>query len=203
MATSSQSARSTAAPSTAATSSPATSESVRDPIAEARRQWLAHGWDDAAPGMAAVTTITRAQQILEARVEEALSPFGLSFARFEILRLLGFTRAGRLPMGKISDRLQIHPASVTSAVKRLEREGLIARAPDPDDNRVVLASLLDEGRRVLEPATAAVNHVFESTGLDEDDIERLIALLDPIRASAGDRIDRRPKVPGDQLAPDD
>lgn len=138
--------------------------------------------------MAAVTTITRVQQILEGRVEEALSPFGLTFARFEILRLLGFTRTGRLPMGKISDRLQIHPASVTSAVKRLEREGLISRQSDLDDNRVVLASLLPQGRRLLEPATAAVNEVFESTGLEADEIERLLGLLDPIRARAGDRV---------------
>lgn len=164
-----------------------TSQLARDPIAEARRQWVAHGWGEAAPGMTAVTTITRVQQILEARVEEALAPFGLSFARFEILRLLGFTRTGRLPMGKISDRLQIHPASVTSAVKRLERERLIARQPDADDNRVVLASLLPEGRRVLEPATAAVNEVFESTGLTTDEIGRLNELLDRIRALAGDR----------------
>ena len=163
-----------------------TSHSTRDPIAEARRQWVAHGWDDAAPGMAAVTTITRVQQIVTARVEEALSPFGLSFARFEIMRLLGFTRTGRLPMGKISDRLQIHPASVTSAVKRLEREGLIRRQPDAADNRVVLASLLPEGQRVLEPATAAVNEVFESTGLVDEEIEQLIELLNPIRALAGD-----------------
>jgi len=167
-----------------------TSQLARDPIAEARRQWIAHGWGEAAPGMTAVTTITRVQQILEARVEEVLSPFGLSFARFEILRLLGFTRTGRLPMGKISDRLQIHPASVTSAVKRLERERLIARQPDADDNRVVLASLLPDGRRVLEPATAAVNEVFESTGLTTDEIGHLNELLDRIRALAGDRIEQ-------------
>lgn len=160
-----------------------------DPIAEARRQWVAHGWEESAAGMAAVTTITRAQQILEARVEEVLAPYGLTFARFEILRLLGFTRTGRLPMGKISDRLQIHPASVTSAVKRLEREGLITRQPDTEDNRVVLASLLPAGRRLIEPATDAVNAVFASTGLERAQLEQLIELLDPIRAAAGDPIE--------------
>ena len=171
---------------------PTTQQSVLDPIAEARRQWVAHGWEAAAPGMAVVTTITRVQQILEARVEEALAPFGLTFARFEILRLLGFTRTGRLPMGKISDRLQIHPASVTSAVKRLEREGLIARQPDADDNRVVLASLLPAGEQVLEPATAAVNEVFGSTGLGRSETERLIGLLNPVRALAGDHVEVPP-----------
>lgn len=161
-----------------------------DPIAEARRQWVAHGWEDAAAGMAAVTTITRVQQILVARVEEALAPHGLTFARFEILRLLGFTQKGMLPMGKISDRLQVHPASVTSAVKRLEREGLIRRENDLMDNRVVLAVLQPRGRDLLAPATVAVNRVFRALGLDDDQLELLIRLVDPIRLAAGDPVDR-------------
>lgn len=160
-----------------------------DPIAEAKRQWIAHGWEEAASGMAAVTTITRVQQILVGRVEEALAPLGLTFARFEILRLLGFTRTGRLPMGKISDRLQVHPASVTSAVKRLEREGLIRRESSHDDNRIVLAVLQPRGETVLGPATAAVNRVFETTGLDDERLDALVDLMGPIRAGAGDRVE--------------
>lgn len=168
---------------------------LRDPIAEATRQWAAHGWKDAATGMAAVTTITRVQQILAGRVEAALAPFGLSFARFEILRLLGFTRTGRLPMGKISDRLQVHPASVTSAVKRLEREGLIRRETDEHDNRVVLAVLQPPGESMLEPVTEAVNSVFRSTGLNDGALASLIDLMTPIRDAAGDPTE--PTTPGD------
>jgi DNA-binding MarR family transcriptional regulator len=159
---------------------------TRDPIAEARRQWEAHGWHASAPGMEAVTTLVRVQQILVGRVETALAPHGLTFARFEILRLLGFTRAGRLPMGKISDRLQVHPASVTSAVKRLEREGLIVRHTDEDDSRVVLAVLTDKGRELLEPSTTAVNEVFEDVGLGDRALDELIDLVAPIRRGAGD-----------------
>lgn len=159
-----------------------------DPIAEARRQWMAHGWDDAAPGMAAVTTITRVQQLLAAQVEEVLAPLGLTFARFEILRLLGFTRKGRLPMGKISERLQVHPASVTSAVKRLEKDGLISRSSDEDDSRVVIAALTADGRRILDPATSVVNEVFESIDLDADRLMQLMELLDILRADAGDTV---------------
>lgn len=167
----------------------------KDPIAEARRQWLAHGWEDAAPGMAAVTTLTRVQQILEGRVQDALAPHGLTFARFEILRLLGFSRRGRLPMGKISDRLQVHPASVTSAVKRLERDGLIRREHDTVDSRIVLAALLPAGRDVLEPATHAVNGVFSDIGMSPSRLDDLVELLNPIRQAAGDLVtveDRRP-----------
>lgn len=165
-----------------------TASSRLDPIAEAKRQWEAHGWGDAAAGMAAVTTITRVQQILAGRVEEVLAPFGLTFARYEILRLLGFTRAGMLPMGKISDRLQVHPASVTSAVKRLEREGLIERVTDDRDNRVVLAVLQPMGADLLGPATEAVNSVFQTTGLEDPDLNALVELLKPIRHAAGDEV---------------
>jgi len=160
-----------------------------DPIAEAKRQWIAHGWESSAAGMAAATTVTRVQQIIVGRIEAALAPLGLTFARFEILRLLGFTRMGRLPMGKISDRLQVHPASVTSAVKRLEREGLIRRESDQEDSRVVLAVLLPEGEEVLVPATEAVNSVFRSTGLDDRQLDTLVELMGPIRDAAGDGVE--------------
>lgn len=162
---------------------------LADPIAEARRQWVAHGWGNAAAGMAAVTTITRVNQLLTSRIEETLAPLGLSFARFEILRLLGFTRAGRLPMGKISDRLQVHPASVTSAVKRLERERLIRRQVDDVDNRVVLAVLLPSGRDLLETATAAVNGIFEQIGPGDAELDELIGHLNQIRALSGDPVE--------------
>lgn len=152
-----------------------------DHIAEATRQWRAHGWDDAAPGMAAVTTITRVNRILVARIESALAPLGLTFARFEILRLLGFARDHRLPMGKIGDRLQVHPASVTSAVKRLERDRLISRKPASHDNRIVLAGLTPRGEKALAAATDRINIVFESLELDIPDLESLTSLLGNIR----------------------
>jgi len=163
-----------------------TKKAPLDPIAEARRQWVNHGWEKAAPGMAAVTTIVRVQQILSSRIEGVLRPLGLTFARFEILRLLGFTRQGRLPMGKIGERLQVHPASVTSAVKRLERDRLIKRVASPNDNRVSLAVLLPLGRQRLATATEVVNAVFENLELDTDEADSLIWSLSAIRRSAGD-----------------
>jgi DNA-binding MarR family transcriptional regulator len=164
------------------TSTESDSRVLDDPIAEASRQWVAHGWDDAAVGMAAVTTITRVNRILVARIETALSPFGLSFARFEILRLLGFARERQLPMGKIGDRLQVHPASVTSAVRRLERDGLIKRHPGARDNRVVLARLLPAGVAVLEGATDRINEVFTDLEVDPGDLERVVTTLREIRS---------------------
>lgn len=96
-----------------------------DPIAEAKRQWLAHGWDAAADGMTVVTSVIRAHQLLLASIDRALKPFDLSFSRFEMLRLLAFTREGRMPMASAIARLQVHPTSVTNTVERLARDGLV------------------------------------------------------------------------------
>ncbi|MPV88512.1 MarR family transcriptional regulator, partial [Georgenia ruanii] len=85
--------------------------------------------------MAAVTSVMRAQQLMLARIDQALRPHGLSFARYEMLRLLAFTREGRLPMASATARLQVHPASVTNTVDRLERDGLVRREPHPRDGR--------------------------------------------------------------------
>jgi DNA-binding MarR family transcriptional regulator len=158
-----------------------------DPIAEARRHWEAHGWADAAEGMAAVTSLMRAQQIMLARVEEVLRPSGLTFARYELLALLLFTRQGSLPMKKISARLQVHPTSVTNGVDRLEAAGLVRRVPHPSDGRATLVEITDAGRATVGAATAALNdRVFRRPGLPDDQLGTLIAVLTDLRRDAGD-----------------
>lgn len=154
-----------------------------DPIEEAERQWRAHGWDAAAPGMAVVTSVMRAQQVLLARADAVLGGFGLTFARFEVLTLLSFTRHGELPMGKLGARLQVHPASVTSAVDRLERQGFVERRPHPTDGRTTLAVLTAEGRTVAAEAGARLNaEVFEALGIGPDEAGTLFGLLARLRA---------------------
>jgi DNA-binding MarR family transcriptional regulator len=117
-----------------------------DPIAEARRQWTAHEWSDEAQGMAIVTSIMRVHQLLLSRVDAVLRPFGLSFARYEVLMLLSFSRTGALPLGKISARLQVQAGAVTNAINRLERQGLVRRRPHPTDRRATLAVITRRGR---------------------------------------------------------
>lgn len=159
-----------------------------DPIREARRQWVAHGWEEAADGMAMVTSLARAHQLLMERIDAVLRPRDLSFARYEVLRLLSFTRAGELPMARLGSLLQVHPTSVTSAVARLERQQYVVRTRSEADRRVVLAAITDAGREAVEEATVGLNsEVFEKPGLD--DVATLTSLLAELRAAAGDAVD--------------
>jgi DNA-binding MarR family transcriptional regulator len=158
-----------------------------DPVAEARRNWVEHGWEDAADGMVAVTSVMRAQQIVLARVDEVLRPLGLTFARYELLMLLHFSRAGALPVTKASARLQVHPTSVTNAVDRLEAAGLVQRSPHPTDGRAVLVGITDEGRRIALKATDALNaEVFSRPGLPPRRVASLVSVLTDLRRGAGD-----------------
>ena len=158
-----------------------------DPIAEAWRQWEAHGWAGSAPTMAVVTSVMRVQQMLLRRADSALRGLGLTFARYEVLMLLSFSRRGALPLGKIGERLQVNPASVTNAVGRLEKQGLVERVPNPADGRGTLAALTREGRRLSAEATDVVNaEVFGELGLDPGELHALWALLRRVRLAGGD-----------------
>ncbi len=164
-----------------------------DPIGEAHRQWVAHGWAPAADGMATVTSIMRAQQLLLARVDEALRPLGLSFARYELLQLLNFTREGALPMKSASARLQVHPTSVTATVDRLARDGFARRRPDPRDGRAVLVEITDAGRTVVADATERLNRqVFERLDMPTEDRTALLDALTRFRRQAGDFVETAP-----------
>lgn len=164
-----------------------------DPLAEAKRQWLAHGWTDAADGMAVVTSVMRAQQLLLARVDAALRPFDVTFARYEMLRLLAFSRSGTLPLSSVVARLQVHATSVTSTAERLVRDGLVLREPHPHDGRAAMLTLTDAGRELVENATAALNaEVFAAPGVDADDAAALVGIVARMRKDAGDFTDPRP-----------
>ena len=157
-----------------------------DPIARARDNWRAHGWD-AADAMAAVTSITRVHQVLMRRIEAVLRPLDLTFARYEVLVLLTFSRSGALPLGTVGERLQVSPASVTNAIDRLEASGFVTREPHPTDGRATLAGITPAGREVVDRATASLSRErFGADGLDDPQARQLFDLLVGFRASAGD-----------------
>lgn len=161
--------------------------SDRDPITEAHRQWVEHGWTDAADGMALMTSVVRAHQLVHERVEATLRPYGLTFARYEVLRLLAFSRRRSMPMSQLGSLLQVHATSVTSAVDRLEKQGLVERLRRESDRRVVLASLTSAGEGLVERATADLNaEVFSSPGLAADDVAAATRLLTALRVAHGD-----------------
>ncbi|GAA2071044.1 MarR family transcriptional regulator [Streptomyces albiaxialis] len=163
-----------------------------DPIARADDHWKQR-WGSV-PSMAAITSIMRAQQILLAEVDAVVKPYELTFARYEALVLLTFSKSGELPMSKIGERLMVHPTSVTNTVDRLQKSGLVAKRPNPNDGRGTLASITGKGREVCEAATRDLMAMdFGLSVYDAEELGDIFTLLRPLRTSAGDFTD-----PGDE-----
>jgi DNA-binding MarR family transcriptional regulator len=156
-----------------------------DPIARAGDLWERRC--GRSPAMLAVTSIMRAQAILIAELDAALKPYELTFARYEALVLLTFSRTGALPLSKIGERLMVHPTSVTNTIARLERQGYVSRRPNPRDGRGVLAEITASGRDACERATGDLMGAdFGLGAYDDDEQGKIFDVLRSLRVTAGD-----------------
>ena len=156
-----------------------------DPIARAAEIWEQRFGP--AEAMAAVTSIMRAQQLLQAELDGLLRPHGLTFARYEALILLTFSRRGALPLRVIGERLMVHPTSVTNIIDRLEEQGMVVRRPNPRDGRGTLAEITARGRKTAEQATEDLMTArFGMGGYDAGELGQVFTLLRGLRLAAGD-----------------
>ena len=170
-----------------------------DPIARAAQIWEQRfGPADA---MAAVTSIMRAQQLLLAELDSLLRPHGLTFARYEALILLTFSRRGALPLRVIGERLMVHPTSVTNTIDRLEEQGMVVRRPNPRDGRGTLAEITAHGRKAAEQATQDLMAArFGMSGYGTGELGQVFTLLRGLRLAAGDFL-AEPDEPGPAAGP--
>ncbi len=113
-------------------------------------------------------------------LERRIQPHGLSPGQFPVLLAL-WEREG-LTQAELCRIVQIEQPTMANTLNRMERDGLIRRAPDPHDGRRSLVLLTERARALEEPATAAATAVNSAAvaGLGEGDraeLRRLIAAL--------------------------
>jgi DNA-binding MarR family transcriptional regulator len=82
---------------------------------------------------------------LQGKIEAALEPIGLSFAKLNVLTHLAEARQS-LSLSEIAAKLNCVRSNVTQLVDRLEAEGLVRRLYDPTDRRTIRAELSELGR---------------------------------------------------------
>jgi DNA-binding MarR family transcriptional regulator len=159
-----------------------------DPIARASQLWRDRwGRESHASSMATATSIMRVQQLLLAQFDAIAGRHGLTFARYEALVLLTFSRDGRLSMSRIGERLMVHPTSATNIVQRLVAQGFVERVPNPADRRGAFAVITDAGRAAMEAVTRDLEAAdFGLAMLDAEQHEVMFGLLREVRVGAGD-----------------
>jgi DNA-binding MarR family transcriptional regulator len=90
-------------------------------------------------------------------------------------------------MGKIGDRLQVHAASVTNTIQRLEEGGFVERVAHPADGRAILARILPAGRDAADAGAAALAEIeFGVAGLSGASRRAVEQALTGYRAANGD-----------------
>jgi len=90
-----------------------------------------------------------ASGVLESRIEAKLADVALSIPKLAALHRLA-DAGGSLPLGQLAERLSCVKSNVTQLIDRLEADGLVSRAADPNDRRSRLAVLTDAGKQAFE-----------------------------------------------------
>jgi len=151
-----------------------------DPIAEGRRNWVAHGCGPVEQ-VTAATALTRAQQIATARMTPVLAEYDLTFAQLEVLVAVA-DRAEMVGMGELGTMLGLHPTTTARTVARLERARYVERVDDAGDRRITRVRASARGQGVARAALARLHDIgFGLAGWDEQDTRRFTALADLVR----------------------
>jgi MarR family 2-MHQ and catechol resistance regulon transcriptional repressor len=122
-------------------------------------------------------------QIAEHSIEDA----GLGLSDFAALEAL--LHKGPLTITEIQDKVMLASGSMTAAVDRLEKKGLLKRGPAPKDRRAKVLHLTPKGRRVVETAFSRHAAELESamTALNSNEKRQLHNLLKKLGLFAASR----------------
>lgn len=107
--------------------------------------------------LALITTAER----FEREVVELLKGAGLSPSQYNILRILRGAGDAGLACGQVGGRLVRHDPDVTRLMDRLEKRGLIARAREQQDRRIVRTRITGAGLELLESLDAPVDDLHD------------------------------------------
>ncbi len=137
----------------------------------------------ASPAHEALVSIQRTAAIVELRLAEALRPLGITPTQYNVLRILRGAGADGLPRCEVQSRLIAPVADTTRLLDRLEKLGLVARARDEVDRRIVRSRITPGGLAVLEKAAAPLRQIEQGEvgRLSEARLRTLISVLDDIR----------------------
>jgi len=116
-------------------------------------------------------------------VDEHMTAGGLSLARTKVLQVLA--RRGPIQQNTLAGELGFAARTVSQTVESLERDGLVAREPHPDDRRAKLVALTPDGAAALATGTSAGTRVLRQIfgGLGRHDLAKLDNLLKAVEAA--------------------
>ncbi|MBV8517498.1 MAG: MarR family transcriptional regulator [Acidobacteria bacterium] len=131
----------------------------------------------------AFLSILRTADSLVRGLDALLKPHGLTTTQYNVLRILRGAGEDGATCTAIASRMITADPDVTRLLDRMEKRGLLVRRRDDRDRRVVLTSITDAGRAMLEELDDALIelHRNQLRGVPKTRLRELIADLDKIR----------------------
>ncbi len=117
-----------------------------------------------------------ASRVMTGLYKTYLSDVNLTFPQFLLMGLLW--EENNQTIKQLGKQLQLDSGTLTPLVKRLEKEGLVLRKRQIEDERSNAISLTPKGQALSTKARKAAEHFYQNLSLQETERGQLKALLD-------------------------
>ena len=119
------------------------------------------------------------ERFLKELEQEARLPAALCMGDWEVLDAAVHI-GGKPSMARIARALKVNPSSVSRSVRRLQENGLLAKAADPADERGFLVTPTQEGTAFHAALSARLGEVLRQmlTGVSEEQLSTVFAFSD-------------------------
>jgi DNA-binding MarR family transcriptional regulator len=131
----------------------------------------------------AYLSVVRTSTALTDAMEDLVKTRGISATQYNVLRILRGSDAEGLCRNALRDRMLTRMPDMTRLLDRMEEAGLVVRAREGEDRRMVLTRITDKGRRLLDDLDAPVMalHRKQMAGLTDAQLRSLSDLLTLVR----------------------
>jgi len=115
------------------------------------------------------------------RLNARLAVENITFPQYNVLLALG--RNGPMQMSTLGEHMLVAPANVTGLIDRIEAKGYVRRRRDPNDRRLWVIELTQEGVRVYKSISTRFRQYARGLGLSlpPGELAAAIASLDKVR----------------------
>jgi DNA-binding MarR family transcriptional regulator len=134
----------------------------------------------------AFLSIQRTADLLARGAEEAIKPSGLSGTQYNVLRILRGAGPAGLCCGEVAERMITRDPDITRLLDRLEKRGLVVRARDSKDRRIITVRIAPEGLRLLAELDEPIEefHRRQLGHLGERRLQLMLGLLNTARGTS-------------------
>jgi DNA-binding MarR family transcriptional regulator len=131
----------------------------------------------------AYLSVVRTSTSLTDAMEDLVKARGISATQYNVLRILRGSGAEGLCRNELRDRMLTRMPDMTRLLDRMEDAGLVVRAREGDDRRMVMTRITEKGRRLLDELDAPVMalHRKQMAGLTDAQLRSLSDLLTLVR----------------------